>query len=61
MTLKEWQNRKTALSCAITKARHAAERCPTLEKKLIALKKVRELQAQLYEHKLNYFSLITEK
>ncbi|CRN70935.1 hypothetical protein PAERUG_P40_Scotland_4_VIM_2_09_12_04232 [Pseudomonas aeruginosa] len=59
MTPEQHAKETTRLKSAITRARNAVKALPTLAEKIEAKNKVRELEDQLHDHKLNYFELVS--
>lgn len=59
MTQEEHAKETTRLKGAITRARNLMKVCPTLAEMMEAKLKVRALEEQLDNHKLNYFELVS--
>lgn len=59
MTPEQHAKETTRLKGAITRARNNVKALPTLAEKIEAKNKVRALEDQLHDHKLNYFELVS--
>lgn len=60
MTHAEHKAESKRLATLVTKRRNEMERCHgTLEQKLVLRRRLNAALAQLQEHKLNYFDLVT--
>lgn len=58
MTSDEHRKQSAQMCASITRARTAAKAAQSLHDKLSKLAEVKELEAQLRQHRLNYFDLV---
>lgn len=58
MTANEHQKKTALLNGQITRARNAAKAIASLSEKLTKKEKVKKLEAELHQHRLNYYELV---
>ena len=58
MTSEEHRKQSAQMCASITRARSAAKAALSLQDKLAKLAEVKMLEAQLQQHRLNYFDLV---